>query len=114
MLIVHRTGVKPVLPKVPAAETPDVPVLRIAAMRAAQADGQRVRFLRDGDQMYVVEHQAISENPDVRLAAIFSEQFQVDAAVLFGVKNALAVGAALGDMVRKAGNNAAGNSGHMP
>jgi len=25
-----------------------------------------------------------------------------------------AVGAALGDMVRKPGNNAAGNSGHMP
>ena len=72
MLIVHRAGVESVLPKVPEAQTPGVQVLRIAAMRAAQADGQRVRFLRDGDQMYVVEHQAVSKNPDVRHAAIFS------------------------------------------
>lgn len=72
MLIVHRTGVKPVLPKVPTAQTPGVPILRITAMRAAEADGQGFQLLRDGDQMYVVEHQAVSKNPDVRHAAIFS------------------------------------------
>jgi len=39
MLIVHRAGVKPILLKVPAAQTPGVHVLRITAMRAVQADG---------------------------------------------------------------------------
>jgi len=52
---------------------PGDPVLRMAAMRAAKADGQGAQFSQDGNHVDEVEPQAVIENPDGRQAAIFFE-----------------------------------------
>lgn len=60
----------------------------------------------------MVDHQAVSKNSDAGLAAVLPEQIELDAAVLFGVMNNLTIGSALGNMMRKSGDDTAGNSGH--
>ena len=49
--------------------------------------------------------QAVSENSDPGLPAVFSKQIEVDAAVSLGVQNDLAVGSALGDVMRRSGQD---------
>jgi hypothetical protein len=58
--------------------------------------------------VYVVWHQAVSENADPGLTAVFSEQIEVDAAVSLGVEDDLAVGSALGDVMGRSGQDQPG------
>ena len=111
MTIVHGAKAKAVLRKEQAAQTRGVQVFRITAVSPVQADGQRIRILRDGIEREVIEHQVVSENPDVRLAAIVFEQFQVVVVILLGVEKGLAVHAPLGDVAGKTGNQTAGTRG---
>jgi hypothetical protein len=55
--------------------------------------------------VYVVWHQAVSENADAGLPAVLSEQIEIDAAVSLGVEDDLAVGSALGDVIGSFGQD---------
>jgi hypothetical protein len=81
-------------------------------MRSAEADGQGVLLFRHRNQVYVIAHQAVSENADSGLMAILLQQIQIDAAVSLGVEDDLPVGSALGDVMGKSGQNAPGCSRH--
>ena len=77
-------------------------------MRAAQADGQGLLLFRHRNQVYVVAHQALSENIDSALTAILSVQIVLDAAVSLGVEDDLVVGSALGDVMGRSGQDQPG------
>src|SRR5260370_26364390 len=66
----------------------------------------------DDYQMYVIAHQAISQNREASLTAVFFQQLKVDTTVLFGEENQLAIDPTLGDMVRHAGRNETSFSRH--
>ena len=81
-------------------------------MRSAEADGQGVLLFRHRNQVYVIAHQALSENTDSGLMAVLLQQIQIDAAVSLGMKNNLSISSALGDVMGKSGQNAPGCSRH--
>ena len=70
-------------------------------MRSAQADGKGVLLFRHRNQVYVVAHQALSENTDSSLMAILFQQIQIDSAVSLRVKHNLSIGPTLGDVMGK-------------
>ena len=81
-------------------------------MRSAEADGQGVLLFRHRNQVYVIAHQAVSENTDSGLMAVLLQQTQIDAAVSLGMKNNLSISSALGNVMGKSGQNAPGCSRH--
>jgi hypothetical protein len=58
--------------------------------------------------VYVVWHQAVSENADPGLPAVFRKQIEVDAAVSLGVEDDLAVSSALSDVMGRSGQDEPG------
>ena len=81
-------------------------------MRLAERPAQRLRAIRDEDEMDVVGHQAIGPDGDALLAALARQEVAIEFVVLVGEKHPLAPIAALRHMMRKAGDNEAGDAGH--
>ena len=94
------------------AEFAGVEILGIAALGAAERDGQRILIGRDDDEVYVVSHQGKSQDEDVFGGGVDAELFEVDAAVAVAVEDALAARTALGDVVGFAGEDPPGASRH--
>ena len=94
------------------AEFTGVEILGVAAMGAANGDGQGLLVGRNDEEVYVIGHQGKSHNEDVLGGGVDAELFEVDAAVATGVEDALAAGTALGDVVGFAGEDPAGASRH--
>ena len=107
-----RAGIEPRLPHVAATPAPGIPIARVCRIRASQDAGQGVRALRHRQQVDVIGHQAIGPNSEAELAAVLAEHVQVDGAVLIGEKGGLPAIPPGGDVVRKAGHDDAGETGH--
>ncbi len=55
-----------------------VEVLGRAGVHTAQQDGEGIYFRRDGDEMYVVGHQAVSEDANFGVGGLFEKEIEVD------------------------------------
>ena len=89
-----------------------IEVLRIAAVDAAEQYGQRIGMAGNGHEVDMVGHQAKSEDPDAAAREGAAEQVKVHLAVLAGIEGRLTAGAALSDVIGKAGIDAARVSRH--
>jgi hypothetical protein len=97
----HRTGVIPCLPQVPAASFPDIQGLSESAVGSAEKEGQGILPIGDDDEVYVIGHEAVSEDPTAGLWEVLADQAEVQGAVGIGKENPLSVGAALCNVVGK-------------
>ena len=80
----------------------------------AAALGGHAPSRRGGDEMDVVVHQAVAEQLQPEALRLRRQQFEVHPPIVVHEEHVLPVIAALGDMVRNAGDNDAGNSWHRP
>ena len=87
-------------------------ILRVGKMRAAQGLCERILFLRRGDEMDVVGHEAISVNEEAVLRRGALEQAEVYAAIIVDEEHVLMIVAALRDVVRATGNDDSGDTWH--
>jgi hypothetical protein len=94
------------------AIAPHVQILAVAALRLAKGNGQRIGPLGYNNQMQVVGHQAIADNPDSAAEQLILQQLQVVQAILASKKDVAAVDPALGDVARDSRHHAPGLSGH--
>ena len=62
----------------------NIETLRVAAVDAAQQQGQRIRPLRHDDQVNVIGHEAPAEQTDLRFGHVVAEESQVGVAVEIG------------------------------
>ena len=62
--------------------------------------------------MDVVGHEAVGEDADAAGVEVFAEELEVEFAVAYGEEDVLAVGSALGDVIRQSGGDDAGVSWH--
>jgi len=106
MRCAQRTREIAVLPQVAAAARPDIEVLRIPPVHAAQQHRQRVGSLGEDDEMYVVGHEAPSEQPHLRLDPVLAKQPQVGETIEIDLEDGAPVHAALRDVVRDAVDDA--------
>lgn len=102
-----------VLPEVAGAVALGVDHLGVAAVGAAEEDGEGVFVFGDGDEMDVVGHLAPGEEADLGVGEIFAEQAEVGGVIGVTEEDALAVGAALDDVIGDSGEDTAGISGHL-
>ena len=91
--------VEAVLPEVSGAAAAGIDHLGVAAVGAAEEDGEGVFAVGDGDEVDVVGHEAVGEEADAGVGEVGGEEVEVDTAVGLGEEDVLVVGAALGDVV---------------
>ena len=77
--------------------------------RPAQAVGVR----RHQNEVHVVGHQAPRPHFDIGGATMLGKEIAVERIVAVGEEGACSAIAALGDMMRQAGNDDAGETGHV-
>ena len=95
-------------------QVPRIEILRLPTMRPAQTDRQIFSLFRHSYKVYVIAHQAVSKNPHAAFATVFFEQIEIDAAVIERMENGLTIRSTLSDVMRKAGDDAAGSPWHTP
>lgn len=105
-------GVEAVLPEVAGAVAAGIDHLGVAAVGAAEEDGEGVLVFGDGDEVDVIGHEAEGEEADAGVWEVGGEEVEVDAAVGLGEEDVLVVGAALGDVVGAAWEDDASISWH--
>lgn len=88
-----------------AAPVTPVEAQRVAEVGAADASRQRRGRIGDCDQMQMIGHQAVAEDAELLAAAELAEGGEVEAAVVVEQEDVLAVVAALGDVMRAAGED---------
>lgn len=81
-------------------------------MHRSERPAQAVGVGRYQDEMHVIGHQAPIPHGDVRRAAMLGEQVAIERVIGVGEEGARAAVAALGDVMRQAGNDDAGKAGH--
>jgi len=113
LALIERAGIETVPLKVTAATAARVEIKRIAAVCAAECNGQRVWLFGHGDQVCVTVHQAVSKNAQTGLGDVDGEQVKVGAAVGVGEEDPLTINAALRNVVCTADGNRAGKSCHL-
>jgi hypothetical protein len=79
---------------------------------AAHRSRQRVLTLWNGDKVDVVRHEAIAENSDAVARSVSAQEIEVEAAVIGGVEDRLAIVSALRNVVSGARKDEAGAAGH--
>ena len=65
--------------------------------------GQRAFVVRDGDEVDVIRHQAVGKDRDSVVDREFTQEVEVEQAVLVAVKDLLSIVSALRDMMRESG-----------
>ena len=85
---------------------------RIAPMHGGERPAQPVGVGRHQDEMHMVGHQTPRPHVDIGLAAVLRQEIAVERIIAVAAKGARAAVAALGDMVRNAGDDDAGEAGH--
>jgi uncharacterized protein YfaT (DUF1175 family) len=81
-------------------------------MGAPECPRERILALGHGDEVYVVAHQAITQNPGAVTRGVAAQQFQVTTVVFGRKEDARAIVAALSDVVRQTGNHHARSARH--
>jgi len=89
-----------------------IEALSIGEVRAADSPGQRSIALRYDHQMYVIGHQAVAQYPKPALGGLVPQYLQIGNAVSVGQEDVLPVVPALGDVMGKAWDDDARDSGH--
>ncbi len=77
MRVVQRAGVEASLPDVPTGLMRGIPVRRITSVRVLQRQGQRVRTVRNNDQVHVVGHEAVAEKTQSVEVHLAPQQFEI-------------------------------------
>jgi hypothetical protein len=78
-----------------------VVVLRIAAVYPAEENAERVFFVRHGNQVYVVRHQAIAYDSDAGIAEVVLQKSQVGGSILVRGENFTTIHTSLGNVAGK-------------
>src|SRR5258708_28906826 len=112
MILIHGNGSEPALPEMPGAPTAGVNNAGIAAVHGRKRLAQPVAIGRHQDEMHMVGHQAPGPDLDIGPAALRGEKITVERIICVAEESARAAVAALGDMVRSAGDNDASEAGH--
>ena len=102
-----------VLPEVAGAVALGVEHLGVAAVGAAEEDGEGVFVGGDGDEMDVIGHLAPGEETDLGFGEVLAEEAEIGGVVGVAEEDGLAVSAALGDVIGDSGEDAAWISGHF-
>ena len=84
------------------------------AVDIAERPAQPVRILGHRDDVDMVGHQAIAPDLDMRPPCGVGEQIEIELVIAILEKGLLAAIAALGDVVRDAGEDEAREAGHLP
>jgi hypothetical protein len=82
-------------------------------MDAAQEDGQRVLTLGDGDEVYVVGHEAVREHGGPGPGEVLADEAEIGGAVLGRGKSFATADAPLGDVARNSRDYTTVPSWHM-
>ncbi len=94
------------------ALAPRVDDAGVTPMRRRERAPQPVRVGRRQDEMHRVRHPAPCPNLDAGGPAMLAEQVAIEGVVGVGEERARAAIAALGDVMRQAGDDDAGEAGH--
>jgi len=89
-----------------------IKALSIGEVRATNSPGQRKLALRYDYQMHVMGHQAVAQYLEPALGGLVPQNLQIGDAVSVGQKDVLPIVPALGDVMSKAWNDDARDSGH--
>src|SRR5437899_9718120 len=112
MFFVHRHAAEAALPEMAGPLAARMNDARIAAVHRRQRAAQSVRLRRHQDQMDVIRQQAPRPDLHVGGAAGCCEQVAIKRIVLIAEERSRPSVATLRHVVRKAGNNDAGEAGH--
>ncbi len=99
----ERTGEKTVLPKVAGSIAAGVQVLSVAAVYAAEEDGQRFGATWRDDPVDVIRHEAPGLDTDLAVVKIGGREGEIRGAVHVGEEDVVAVYPSLGDVVGASG-----------
>jgi hypothetical protein len=91
----------------------DVQPAGIVALGVAHGERERVGARRDGNQVDVVRHQAVTEDAQLAISGVSGQQGQVGLAVFVVKEEIAAEVAALGDVVRAAHGHHSTNACHQ-
>src|SRR4051794_30783969 len=98
--------------KMAAAFAPRLNDPGVIAMHSRQRAAQSVSIGRNEDQVHMVRHQASGPHRDIGGAAMLGEQVAIERIVVVAEEGPRATVAALGDVVRVAGNDDTGEASH--
>ena len=114
MILVHRHRAEPPLPEMAAAPGPGVDVAGIAAMDLRQGAPQTVPIFRDDDQVHMVRHQHPGPDLDAGRPARRRQKIAIGRVIRIAEEDPRPAVAALRHMMRHAGDDEAGETGHLP
>ncbi len=109
---VEGDGVVAGLPEVAAGIAIDVDDAGVIGVETAEGEGCGVGVVGDGDEVVVIGHEAIAEDFELVFGGVLGEEAEEEVAVAVGVEDLLAGVAALGEVVREAGDDDAWAAGH--
>lgn len=112
MALVHRHRGEPAVEQMSPPATAGIDEVGPPAVRRAQGQAQAVPGLRAEDQVNVVGHQTPGPDGDRMSAHLLGQHVAVDVLVAVLEKDRLAPVAPRGHMMRKAGNDDAGEARH--
>ena len=112
MRIVHRIRGKTALEETAGPALARVDVAGVAAVCLGKCGAQPVRGFGDEDEVDVIVHQTPGEAGYTRGRAAFAQQIEIEDAIGVREEDRLGAVAALGDVVRGAGDYDAGEAGH--
>lgn len=112
MPLVQRRGKEAVLPEMTAPLLFLIDALRMKQVNRLQRTVQRVSRAGYRHQVDMIVHQTKSKDLEHMPAAVMTQVIQVCLPVIVAEKHGLAPIAALGNVVRHAGTDDAGDSGH--
>jgi hypothetical protein len=111
--LVEGARIEAALKEMTHATAARIQVERVAAVSAAQSDGQGGGLIWDGYQMNVIGHQTIGKDTQAGLCRVCLQTVKIRKAVRVGEEDALVVDAALGDVMRQTDGHGASESCHM-
>ncbi len=114
MHVVQRTRVKPSGPEVSGAAVEAIDVDAVPGVGGADGPGQAVGGLGRQHEVNVIGHQTVAVNGHVEAVALLAEGVEVETAIIVDEEDGLLIVAAMGDVMRRAGHDDAGDAGHGP
>jgi hypothetical protein len=110
--LVHRHAAEAALPEVAGALQPGVDMAGVSTVDRGQGPAQGVRVGRDQDQVHMVGHKDPGPDLDPCGGSMLGQQVAIEAVVVIAEESLGAAIAPLGDVVRDAGEDRAGEAGH--